>query len=90
MPPALVSIVGTTTSVRDCDAIPREKSMRSIECGVTSNVASQFTIPTASWLAARARRIPSATSTSSATPSLRAFARSIAARPAVITAIDPR
>ena len=43
-----MSIVGTTTSVRDSGGIPSEKSMRGNGCGVTSNVASQFTSATAS------------------------------------------
>ena len=63
MSSALVSIVGTTTSVRDCGGSPCEKSMRGSGRGVTSNVASQFTIPTASWLVASSRRMPSVTST---------------------------
>ena len=44
---ALVSMVGTTTSVRASAAMPAEKSIRGSGCGVTSNVASQFTIVTA-------------------------------------------
>ena len=59
---ALVSIVGTTTSVRDCGGIPSEKSIRGSGCGVTSSVASQFTIATASWLAASSETMPSGTS----------------------------
>ena len=45
---ALVSMVGTTTRVRDSGGMPLEKSMRGSGCGVTSNVASQFTSATAS------------------------------------------
>ena len=48
--------------------------MRGNARGVTSSVATQFTIPTASWLVASSRRMASATSTASATPSPCAFA----------------
>ena len=40
---ALVSIVGTTTRVRNSGGIPLEKSIRGSKCGVASSVASQFT-----------------------------------------------
>ena len=59
MSSALVSSVGTTTSVRDCGGSPSEKSIRGNGRGVTSSVASQLTIPTASWLVASSSRIPS-------------------------------
>ncbi len=81
---ALVSIVGTTTSVRDAGGNPREKSIRGSGRGVTSSVASQFTIPTASWLVASSRTMPSVASSGSPTPSLRATASRAAVRVTVI------
>ena len=48
----LVSIDGTTTSVRACAAMPVLKSIRGSACGVTSSVASQLTTVTAAWLVA--------------------------------------
>lgn len=63
MLPALVSIVGTTTSVRDCAGIPRKKSIRGNGRGATTKVASQFMVATASWLVASNKTIPSITST---------------------------
>ena len=44
----LMSIVGTTTSVRNSGGIPLEKSMRGNGWGFTSSVTSQFTRATAS------------------------------------------
>ena len=76
--------------MRDCAGIPREKSMRGKGRGVTSNVASQFTMPTASWLAAIATRSASATSVSPVTPSPYAFTDNAAVSATVIAAIVPR
>ena len=90
MPAALTSIVGITTSVRDSEGNPREKSIRGNARGVTSNVATQFTIPTASWLVASRRRRASAPSTASATPWPCASASIAAVSATVIPAIDPR
>ena len=52
MPAALVSMVGTTTSVWNVDGMPVEKSMRGSGLVVTSSVASQLTSATANWLLA--------------------------------------
>ena len=49
---------GTTTSVRYSGGMPAEKSIRGNVCGVTTNVTSQFTTATASWLAATIQRMP--------------------------------
>ena len=43
----LVSIVGTTASVRDWAGIPSEKSILGSESAATNRVASQFTIAVA-------------------------------------------
>ena len=52
-----MSIVGTTTRVLDSSGIPAEKSRRGSGCGLTSNVASQFTRAIARWLAPKSERI---------------------------------
>jgi hypothetical protein len=62
------SIVGTTTSVRQCAGMPREKSMRGSTHGVVSSVAKRFTTDTASWLAASTPRAAMAPSIHSSTP----------------------
>ena len=77
---ALVSIVGTTTSVRDSGGIPSEKSMRGSGCGVTSRVASQFTSATASWLAPTAARA-AASSGQQPAAAIRSGARALPAQP---------
>ena len=67
--------------------IPAEKSMRGSGCGVTSSVASQFTMPTASWLVASSSRTPRPASAASPTPSARACDQ---AAPTVSAAGDRR
>ena len=58
-------------------AIPMEKSIRGSARGVTSNVASQFTIVTASWLGRHAgNSMTTSVRTSQLTPAAFAFATS--------------
>ncbi len=87
---ALVSIVGTTTSVRDCEGSPREKSIRGSGRGVTSNVAIQLTMPSPSWLVASSRSTASVHSRTSEAPSPRAVTVRAAVRVPAIAAIAPR
>ena len=90
MPDTLVSIVGTTTSVRDCAGMPFEKSMRGRRSGVTSSVASQFVNVMASWLAQKSDK----TAASATVPYVRAVMLSATTKPpasaAVTTPIAPR
>ena len=83
-------MVGTTTSVRDSAAMPAEKSIRGSACGVTSNVASQFTSVTANWLVASRE----STMTERQNFTVHSGGMAFAARPAVeapvMTAIAPR
>ena len=90
MPSAVVSIVGTTTSVRNEGGSPSEKSMRGSGCGVTSSVTTQFTMPTASWLVASSSRTPSPASAALPTFSARASIKSATVSPPAIAAIVPR
>ena len=55
MPAIVVRKVGTTTSVREVDGMPVEKSIRGSARGTTTSVANQFTSATASWLVASSR-----------------------------------
>ena len=74
MPRGLVSIVGTTTRVRDSGGIPSEKSIRGSGYGFTSSVASQLTSATASRLAQSRERAPNRASGQPRSPSACAFA----------------
>ena len=90
MPSALVSIVGTTTSVRRCGGNPREKSMRGKGRGATVRVAIQFTMPITSWLVASARMKASAAASWMPAPSCIARMTNAAVSAAVHSAIAPR
>ena len=86
----LVSIVGTTTRVRDSGGIPSEKSIRGSGCGFTSNVASQFTSATASRLAHSRERAPNRASGQSCNPPACAFASKAPEKMTVNSVIEPR
>ena len=64
--------------------------MRGSECGVTSRMASQFTIVTASWLAASSESTTTSASSSRPAPAVCALATRPAAKPPVSTPIAPR
>ena len=53
-------MVGTATRVRNSRGMPAEKSSFGGRIGATSNVASQLTNATASWLAAITSGMPAA------------------------------
>ncbi len=90
MPRGLVSIVGTTTRVRDSGGIPSVKSIRGSGSGFTSNVAIQFTSATASGLAHSRERTPKRASGQSRNPPACAFANKAQAKRAVNSMIEPR
>ena len=86
----LVSIVGTTTRVRDSGGIPSEKSIRGSGSGFTSNVAIQFTSATASGLAHSRERAPNSASGQPRKPPPCAFASKAPEKMTVNSVIEPR
>ena len=94
MPAARVSMVGTTTKVRELGAMPAEKSILGSGRAVTKRVASQFTSATANWLAASSAIRPiggrAHSDSSAGSPTATASATRPPATMAVIKAIEPR
>jgi hypothetical protein len=70
--------------------MPVEKSIRGNGRGVTINVASQFTIVTASWLVTKRKSTMSGASRAQPIPGATVLATRAAVAMPVIAAIDPR
>jgi hypothetical protein len=86
---SLVSMVGTTTRVRNPCGIPFEKSMRGSGRGVASKVASQLTRATARWLALSTASRPTRPSIQPCMPSSCALPAKNQAKTTVSSRMEP-